>query len=58
MGRSSNDQRSDALNPTSQDYKDSQDNRSNQLNPEHDAYESSRSGAQGGEQQQQGQDED
>jgi len=40
--RTPNDQRSDALNPTSQDYKDSMDNKSEQLNPESETYESSR----------------
>ncbi len=35
-GRSPNDQRSDALNPTSQEYQDAQDNRSVQLNEDED----------------------
>ncbi len=38
-GRSPNDQRSDALNPNSQDYQDARDNRSVQLNPESDEEE-------------------
>ena len=33
MTRSSNDQRSDALNPNNAEYQASQDNRSNQMNP-------------------------
>ena len=37
-GRTSNDQRSDAKNPTSQEYKNSMDNHSNQLNPNNEAY--------------------
>jgi hypothetical protein len=40
--RTPNDQRSDALNPTSQEHQDSVDNRSEQLNPETDTYASSR----------------
>jgi len=40
--RTSNDQRSDALNPTSQEHQDSLDNRWEQLNPETDTYASSR----------------
>jgi hypothetical protein len=40
--RTPNDQRSDALNPTSQEYKDSMDNRSEQLNSETETYASSR----------------
>ena len=52
MNRSSNDQRSDSKNPTSQEYKDTQDNKSNQGNPNNPAYDSSRAGAQ---EQQQGQ---
>ena len=36
--RSPNDQRSDAKNPTSQEYKDAMDNRANQLNPNHPEY--------------------
>ncbi len=35
-GRSPNDQRSDALNPNSEEYQDAQDNRSVQLNVESD----------------------
>ena len=35
-GRSPNDQRSDALNPNSQEHQDAQDNRSVQLNVESD----------------------
>ena len=33
MTRSSNDQRSDALNPNNGEYQTAQDNRSDQLNP-------------------------
>jgi hypothetical protein len=40
--QTSNDQRSDALNPNNQAHKSSLDNRSRQLNPEHPAYHSSR----------------
>ena len=36
--RSSNDQRSDALNPNSQENRDTNDNRSNQMNPNNSAY--------------------
>jgi hypothetical protein len=35
-GRSSNDQRSDAKNPTSQEYKDAMNNHSDQLNPDNE----------------------
>lgn len=35
--RSSNDQRSDALNPTSSEHKAATDNRSNQMNPNNPA---------------------
>ena len=41
--RSPNDQRSDALNPNSSEYKAAMDNRSNQLNPNNAAYWQSRS---------------
>lgn len=41
--RSSNDQRSDANNSTSPEYKASADNRSNQMNPNNPAYSKSRS---------------
>ena len=37
MARSSNDQRSDVMNPNNQDYKDAADNRSNQMNPNNTA---------------------
>ncbi len=37
MARSSNDQRSDALNPNNEEYQDSQDNHSDQLNPNNTA---------------------
>jgi len=40
-GRSSNDQRSDSKNQTSQEYKDAMDNHSKQLNPNNSAYEDS-----------------
>jgi hypothetical protein len=36
--RSRNDQRSDAKNPTSSEYKAANDNRSNQKNPNNTAY--------------------
>jgi len=38
MGRSSNDDRSDSMNPNNDAYHDSMDNHSNQLNPNNDAY--------------------
>jgi len=38
MGRTSNDDRSDSLNPNNDAYDANQDNRSNQLNPNNDAY--------------------
>lgn len=41
-GRSSNDQRSDALNPNNPEYRDAHDNRSDQLNSNNPAYHSSR----------------
>ena len=37
MSRSSNDQRSDALNPNNDEYQASQDNRSDQMNPNNTA---------------------
>ncbi len=40
--RSPNDQRSDALNPTSGEHKAASDNRSNQMNPNNPAYRSTR----------------
>ena len=40
--RSSNDQRSDAFNPTSVDSTANANNRSNQMNPNNPAYKSSR----------------
>ena len=36
MSRSSNDQRSDALNPNNDEYQAAQDNRSDQKNPNND----------------------
>jgi len=36
--RSSNDQRSDALNPNSQEYRDAMDNHADQLNPNNERY--------------------
>lgn len=41
-GRSSNDDRSDSMNPNSDAYQASTDNRSDQMNPNNDAYHSSR----------------
>lgn len=38
MGRTSNDDRSDSMNPNNDAYDDSMDNHSNQLNPNNDAY--------------------
>ncbi len=38
MGRTSNDDRSDAMNPNNDAYDDSNDNRSNQLNPNNERY--------------------
>jgi hypothetical protein len=40
--RSRNDQRSDALNPTSAEHKAAADNRSNQMNQNNPAYDKSR----------------
>ena len=41
-GRSSNDDRSDSMNPNNDNYQASMDNRSDQMNPTNDAYWSSR----------------
>lgn len=41
-GRSPNDQRSDALNPTNPAFQAGADNRADQLNPNSPAYRSSR----------------
>lgn len=41
MSRTSNDDRSDSLNPNNEAYQDSMDNHSNQLNPNNDAYQGS-----------------
>ena len=38
MGGSSNDDRSDSMNPNNDAYDDSMDNRSDQLNPNNDEY--------------------
>jgi hypothetical protein len=38
MGRTSNDDRSDSMNPNNDAYWDSLDNHSTQLNPEHENY--------------------
>lgn len=38
MGRTSNDDRSDSMNPNNDSYWDSLDNHSDQLNPNNDAY--------------------
>lgn len=38
MDRTSNDDRSDSMNPNNDAYSDSLDNHSTQLNPEHDNY--------------------
>lgn len=38
MGRDSNDDRSDSMNPNNDAYDDSMDNHSNQLNPNNDEY--------------------
>jgi hypothetical protein len=40
--RSSNDQKSDVNNPTSEEHKASNDNRSNQMNPNNPEHHSSR----------------
>ena len=37
-GRSSNDDRSDSMNPNNPAYQDSEDNRSDQLNPNNPEY--------------------
>jgi hypothetical protein len=42
MGSSSNDDRSDSMNPNNDDYQASIDNHSDQMNPNNDAYWSSR----------------
>ena len=39
--RSSNDDRSDSMNPNNPAYDASVENRADQLNPDHEAYESS-----------------
>lgn len=41
MSRTSNDDRSDSMNPNNDAYHDSMDNHSNQLNPNNDAYQGS-----------------
>jgi hypothetical protein len=41
-GSSSNDDRSDSMNPNNDSYQASADNRSDQMNPNNDAYQSSR----------------
>ena len=38
MGRTSNDDRSDSMNPNNDDYWDSLDNHADQLNPNNDEY--------------------
>lgn len=38
MSKSSNDDRSDSMNPNNDAYWDSLDNHANQLNPNHDEY--------------------
>lgn len=38
MSRTSNDDRSDSMNPNNDAYWDSLDNRANQLNPNNDEY--------------------
>lgn len=38
MGRNSNDDRSDAMNPNNDAFWHNQDNHSNQLNPNNDAF--------------------
>ena len=38
MGRNSNDDRSDSLNPNNDAYSDSMDNHANQLNPNNEEY--------------------
>jgi hypothetical protein len=38
MGRSSNDDRSDSMNPNNDAYNDAMDNHSDQLNPNNDEY--------------------
>ncbi len=42
--RSSNDQRSDELNPNNAEYKAAQDNHSNQLNPNNSEFKGSKGG--------------
>ena len=42
VDHSSNDDRSDSMNPNNDDYRASNDNRSDQMNPNNDAYHSSR----------------
>jgi hypothetical protein len=41
MGRDSNDDRSDSMNPNNDAYDDSMDNHSDQLNPNNDEYQGS-----------------
>lgn len=38
MGRTPNDDRSDAMNPNNDNYDHAQDNRSDQLNPNNERY--------------------
>ncbi len=41
MSRTSNDDRSDSMNPNNDAYHSAMDNHSNQLNPNNDAYQGS-----------------
>jgi hypothetical protein len=41
MSRTSNDDRSDSMNPNNDSYDDAMDNHSNQLNTNNDAYQGS-----------------
>lgn len=41
MSRTSNDDRSDSMNPNNDAYDSAMDNHSNQLNPNNDAYQGS-----------------
>jgi hypothetical protein len=44
MGRSSNDDRSDSMNPNNDADQDAMDNHSDQLNPNNDKYEGDEDG--------------
>jgi hypothetical protein len=51
MGRTSNDDRSDSMNPNNDAYWDSLDNHADQLNPNNDAYQGVATNADDGEEE-------